>query len=128
VPGDLVEHETILGTTTRGIPEWRYLMQGREAVVRFNPRLQVNDVGAAIAAARDGFGIARTLSYQVMPDLRSGSLIRLLQDFEPEPWPVSLLLPSTRFMSTRLRTFVDFMMERCSQLDVLRPFPAVRRA
>lgn len=119
-PAALSQHELILDTTIRGLPEWRYSAGDHEQVVRINPRLQLNDVETMLNAVRGGFGIARTLSYQVAPDLLSGTLIRLLPDYEPEPLPVQLVLPGARHMAPRVRAFVDFAVEEFRSLDLLR--------
>jgi DNA-binding transcriptional LysR family regulator len=120
VPADLAGHELIMSTAVRSVAEWRFRADGREHVVRYSPRLRMNDVEAMLAAARDGFGIARALSYQVEPDLRAGLLRRLLVDYEPEPAPVHLVMPSSRHMAPRLRAFVDFAVGEFAALDVIR--------
>ena len=117
-PEELSQHELILGTMLRGLAEWRYRTAAREHIVRFTPRLQVNDVEGVLSAAREGFGIARALSYQAAADLRNNSLARLLVDYEPEPIPVQLVFPSARHMAPRVRAFVDFAMEEFAQTDV----------
>lgn len=120
VPADLAGHELIMSTAVRTLAEWRFRADGREHVVRYSPRLRVNDTEAMLAAARDGFGIARALSYQVEPDLRTGVLRRLLVDYEPEPAPVHLVMRSSRHMAPRLRAFVDFAVQEFAALDVIR--------
>ena len=120
VPADLAGHELIMSTSVRTMAEWRFRADGREHVVRYGPRLRMNDVEAVLAAARDGFGIARAMSYQVEPDLRAGLLRRLLVDYEPEPAPVHLVLPSSRHMAPRLRAFVDFAVAEFAALAVIR--------
>ncbi|MGH8855560.1 MAG: LysR substrate-binding domain-containing protein, partial [Telluria sp.] len=118
VPDALAQHELILGTTVRGLAEWRFAGDAREQIVRFTPRLQLNDVEAMLDAARAGFGIARALSYQVVSDLRAGSLVRLLGSVEPAPLPVHLVFPSARLMTPRLRAFVDLAMDELAQLKL----------
>jgi len=126
VPADLAGHELIMSTSVRSVAEWRFSASAgagagaREHVVRYSPRLRVNDVEAVLAAACDGFGIARALSYQIEPLLRSGALRRLLEDYEPEPLPVQLVMPSSRLMPPRLRAFVDFAVAQFAELDVLK--------
>jgi len=120
VPADLAGHELIMSTAVRSVAEWRFRGDGREHVVRYEPRLRMNDVEAVLAAARDGFGIARALSYQVEPDLRAGHLRRLLVDYEPAPAPVHLVLRSSRHMASRLRAFVDFAVAEFEALAVIR--------
>ncbi|WP_020656079.1 LysR family transcriptional regulator [Massilia niastensis] len=118
-PEALAGHELILSTGIRGVAQWRYRVDDGEHVVRFAPRLQLNDVEAILDAARAGFGIARALSYQVAPDLQAGRLQRLLRDHEPQPLPVHLVLPSARHMAPRLRAFVDFAVEEFAQLKLI---------
>jgi DNA-binding transcriptional LysR family regulator len=126
-PADLARHELILATAIRGFAEWRYRVGTREQIVRFAPRLQLNDVEAMLNAVREGFGIARPLSYQAAPDLHAGTLVRLLCDYEPEPSPVHLVFLSARHMAPRLRTFIDFAVEEFARLELIRepvPFSA----
>jgi DNA-binding transcriptional LysR family regulator len=126
-PADLAAHDTILSTTTGALPEWRFSANRanganeREIAVRLTPRLLLDDVEALVGTARDGLGIARPLSYQVAAELASGALVRLLQRYEPAPLPVHLVLPSARYVPPRLRAFVDFMVDQCIALEVIRP-------
>ena len=119
-PADLAGHELIMSTAVRNLAEWRYRIDGREHVVRYNPRLRVNDTEAMLAAARDGFGIARALSYQVAPDVAAGRLVRLLPGYEPDAMPVHLVLRSSRHMPPRLRAFVDFATAEFAALALIR--------
>jgi DNA-binding transcriptional LysR family regulator len=119
-PEDLARHQLILATTVRGLAEWRYRTDAREHIVRFTPRLQVNDVEGVLNAAREGFGIARALSYQAAPDVLAGTLKYVLCAYEPEPLPVHLVFPGTRHMAPRLRAFVDFAVEAFAELKLIR--------
>jgi DNA-binding transcriptional LysR family regulator len=118
-PSALAGHELIMSTSVHSVAEWRFREGGREHVVRYSPRLRVNDVEAMLAASCDGFGIARALSYQVEPLLRTGALVRVLEDYEPEPLPVHLVMPSSRHMPPRVRAFVDFAVVQFAALEVL---------
>jgi DNA-binding transcriptional LysR family regulator len=77
-------------------------------VVRLTPRLLVNDIEAMLLAARSGFGLARPLSYQVVDELASGSLTRLLRGFEPAVEPVQLVFAGGGLMRPGVRAFVTF--------------------
>jgi DNA-binding transcriptional LysR family regulator len=88
--------------------------------VRLSPRLLVDDVEAQLQAAQAGRGIARPLSYQVAEQLAAGSLIRLLQDFEPEPLPVHLVTLSRAHMAPKVRAFLDSAIRVFRDVDVIR--------
>lgn len=117
-PAELAAHETIFGTATSGLLEWRFGPQGR-TVVRLTPRLLVNEVEAQLVAARAGSGIARVLSYQVVQDLAEGKLVRLLRPFEPPPLPVQLVAISRVYMPPKVRVFLDYAAEQLDRLRVI---------
>jgi len=119
-PADLSDHDTILGVVRSGVREWRFGVNR----VRLAPRLIVNEVEAALIAARSGRGIARILSYQAADDLAAGRLVRLLAAHEPPPVPVQLVTPSQDFRAARVNAFLDFAAEALRALAVLRPAAA----
>jgi DNA-binding transcriptional LysR family regulator len=106
-PPDLAEHDTIFGMARSPAREWRFGPPPAGAIVRLSPRLLVDDVDAQLQAVRAGRGIARPLSYQVSDDLAAGTLVRLLQGFEPEPLPVQLVTSSRSYMAPKIRAFLD---------------------
>lgn len=115
-PADLGAHDTIQGFVRAGVREWRF---GPNRV-RLTPRLIVNEVEAALIAARAGRGIARVLSYQAAEDIAAGRLVRLLTAHEPPPLPVQLVTPSQAFRSARVNAFLNFATEALKALPVLR--------
>lgn len=117
-PAALARHDLIFATVHQRPSEWRFGTGARGAVVRFTPKLSVNDVETQIAAARAGRGIARVLSYQVAADIKAGKLVRMLESFEPEPLPVHLVTPSAR-IAPKVRAFLDHATAALEKLDVL---------
>lgn len=106
-PRDLTDHDCI-SFNTLFLPErWRFYGQKRQ-VVTVQPRLSVNTAEAAIDAAVAGVGITRVLSYQAASRLADGSLRLILEDFEPEAAPVSLLHREDRLPQAKVRSFVAF--------------------
>lgn len=106
-PRDLTDHDCI-SFNTLSLPErWRFYGQKRQ-VVTVQPRLSVNTAEAAIDAAVAGVGITRVLSYQAASRLADGSLRLILEDFEPEAAPVSLLHREDRLPQAKVRSFVAF--------------------
>jgi DNA-binding transcriptional LysR family regulator len=118
-PADLSSHDTIFGTSRQGSLEWRFGSRGRAAVVRLAPRLLVNEIDAQLVAARAGRGIVRVLSYQVVDDLATGALVRLLQEHEPPPLPVQLVTASRVHMPPKVRAFLDHAACQLESLKVI---------
>lgn len=118
-PAELDQHDVIFnaghGTTT----EWRFRDGAREQVIKLNPRLSVNEIDAILMAVLAGRGIGRPLSYQVAEQLETGTLVRLLREYELAPLPVQLLVPSARHMPPRLRACFDFLAAHLAALAVI---------
>ena len=123
-PADLTRHETVFAASRPMAAEWRMRDGPRTRVVRLSPRLVVNDIEAALAALRAGGGIGAALSYQVADDVRAGTLVRLLREYEPPPLPVHLVVPGGRFLPPRVRAFLDHAAPLLTANPVLRPEPA----
>jgi DNA-binding transcriptional LysR family regulator len=119
-PAELAGHATIVSFSRGGLLEWRFRDGTRDRVVRLTPRLLVNDIEAMLLAARAGHGIARALSYQVVEECRTGTLIRLLPAFEPPPEPVHLLFSGGAMTRASVRAFVDFAAGYLGRLEVVR--------
>lgn len=122
-PADLAAHDAIF-SASRPVPiEWRFRDAARTRIVRLAPRLLVNEVEAALVAARLGRGIATALSYQVADDFAAGTLVRLLPDHEPPPVPVQLVTPGGRHMAPRVRAFLDHAAQALGTLEAIHPLP-----
>jgi DNA-binding transcriptional LysR family regulator len=106
-PRDLVKHDIVYESHRPSPMQWRFGPSGRGKVVRITPRLMTTEMETVLVAVKAGRGIGRTLSYQVADDFASGGLVRLLREFEPEPWPVHLVVPTARHMPRTVRAFLD---------------------
>jgi DNA-binding transcriptional LysR family regulator len=69
------------------------------------------DTGGGRAAR---LGLPQAPRYRFADDLASGALIEVLADFAPMPTPLSVLYPSNRQLSLRVRVFVDWLVETIS--------------
>jgi DNA-binding transcriptional LysR family regulator len=106
-PRDLVKHDIVYESHRASPMEWRFGPSGRGKVVRISPRFMTTEIETVLVAVKAGRGIGRTLSYQVAGDFASGVLVRLLREYEPPPWPVHLVVPTSRYMPRSVRAFLD---------------------
>jgi DNA-binding transcriptional LysR family regulator len=111
-PADLRGHDCITFDNLAAPRAWTFTKGGTAQSVRVRSRLIVNTAEAAIDAAVAGIGITRVLSYQVAHATRAGTLALALEEFEPAPWPVSLLYSGQGLLPLKLRAFVDFAAPR----------------
>jgi DNA-binding transcriptional LysR family regulator len=112
MPADLAHHRLIYGSTVDERPAWTFSRGGRRQHLRLVPTLSLNNLEAAIAAAEEGWGIARALSYQVAGALTEGRLVELLADADDAVLPVHLLHAERRRPAAKIRSFIDFAAAR----------------
>ena len=91
---------------------WPFAFGKATKSVPVHSRLIVNTAEAAISAATAGVGITRVLSYQVAEEIRGNQLVLALRDFEPTPWPVSLVYTGQRLLPSKVRVFLDDAVPR----------------
>jgi DNA-binding transcriptional LysR family regulator len=111
VPADLASHRCIVGSAVRVGGHWPFGANG-EVEIAVRPRLIVNTVDAALAAAEAGLGLANLLSYQTAEAIAAGRLVRVLADHAPPAMPVSLLFEGGRAAMPAVRLFIEAMRDR----------------
>jgi DNA-binding transcriptional LysR family regulator len=110
-PRELRDHAAIGSTSIGGLAEWRFGRRRRTAVT-VRPRLICTTIDAALAAAIDGLGIVRLLSYQVAPAVAEGRLRTVLDDHEEEVMPIHVVSPDGRRAPAKVRAFIDLAVQR----------------
>lgn len=112
-PDDLRKHAVIACRNQDAAHEWTFVQAGSGPVsVAVPAGSQMNSSLAIRAAVLRHAGIARLPTYVVGPDLRSGSLVRVLPDCGiAEALSIYAIYPTRRHLSPKVRAFVDFMAE-----------------
>jgi DNA-binding transcriptional LysR family regulator len=111
-PAELSAHDCITFEPMARADSWRFPAGKSDASIAIHSRLVVNTAEAAIDAAVAGLGITRVLSYQAANAVQAGALAVVLRDFEPPPWPVSLIYAGGGPLPLKLRAFLDFAAPR----------------
>ncbi len=109
-PDDLALHLCIGYRTIHGkIFDWVFERNGTTTTVPVSGRAIVNTCELALRAAADGVGIAYAIESQAEPFVRSGQLVRVLQDWSPVFPGFYLYHPSRRQMPAALRALIDMI-------------------
>jgi DNA-binding transcriptional LysR family regulator len=111
-PAGLAVHDCISFEVMESRRAWVFGAARSAQAVPVHSRLAVNTVDAAIAAATLGVGLVRVMSYQVMDALRNDTLRIVLEPFEAQPLPVSLVHKGQAPLPLKLRAFLDFVTPR----------------
>lgn len=111
-PADLAQHRIVTYRLQTSSTRWEFRRRdGSSDVVDITPAIQMNNSLAIREAVLSGAGVTRTPTFVVGDDLRSGRLVPLLKDYESPEFAVFAMYPERRYLSPKVRAFVDFMAE-----------------
>jgi DNA-binding transcriptional LysR family regulator len=112
-PQDLAKHNCLIyGRGGRMYRAWKFAKDGQWTQVGVGGNRSVDDASLAREWALAGFGVLLKTEIEQRKDIESGALVRLLSDWQTEPYPLNALLPSGRFMPGRVRAFIDFLSDK----------------
>ncbi|KQW93671.1 LysR family transcriptional regulator [Massilia sp. Root418] len=124
-PADLLRHTIIAASGISPRVEWKFGAEEDPTMVRMKPRLMVTSNDSAIEAASAGLGICRLLSYQIDEQLSDGRLKIILAEYEEAPWPVHVLHRESKFGSSKVRNFIDLLVQHLRANRHLNPQPVL---
>jgi DNA-binding transcriptional LysR family regulator len=109
-PDDLVHHSCVQYRRAAGsVFEWPFERDGKSRGISLDGRIMVNDMDLAVRAAVDGLGIAYTIEALADPFLRSGQLVRVLEDWSPFSDGLFLYYSGHRQVPVALRALIDML-------------------
>jgi len=120
-PREVMAAPIVMSSASNLLTGWQFNLHASTLTLHPKPRLLVSSNQAAINAARLGWGLTRVLSYQVAEQVAKGELEIILDAYEAAPLPVHVLYQGSGRVPAKVRTFVDFCVER------LRQDPALQR-
>jgi DNA-binding transcriptional LysR family regulator len=116
-PGDLANHTCIVHNVGPDSDIWTFVTPDGPTGFRVSGGFLANDVGAVHLAARAGYGIAYVSLLEVFDDIRSGTLVCILNDFPAIGVGFNLVYPSRRHLAPRTRLVLDFIWEQMRQVQ-----------
>jgi DNA-binding transcriptional LysR family regulator len=110
-PDDLDRHNCIQyrRDPDGGLAEWPFERNGKAWNLPVHGRLTVSNSELSLRAAVDGLGLAYTVEGQAEPFLRSGQLVRVLEDWSPAIEGLFVYYPGHRQVPAALRAFIDMV-------------------
>ena len=88
---------------------WPFERNHKSRRISVDGRVMVNETDLAVRAAVDGLGIAYTVEALAEPFLRSGQLVRVLEDWAPSFEGLYLYYPGHRQVPAALRALIDMI-------------------
>jgi LysR family transcriptional regulator for bpeEF and oprC len=113
-PRDLETGHSIVNyiSTRTGRPTPMYFARGKEKIELAVPHvIGVNESNAHFAAGLAGLGVIQTFLYTAQSHIEAGDIVPILEDWRPAPYPFYVVYPPNRYLSNRLRVFIDWIAE-----------------
>ena len=107
-PGDLLEHDAIIYGQSAGGQEWPFRRQDAETSVRLQARLTLSAAEGVREAVLSGQGFAVSSRWMFAPELESGEVVPVLQEWSLPPMDLWVIYPSGRLTTAKARAFVKW--------------------
>ncbi len=111
-PEDLAAHSCLGYTYTNSGGEWRLKNRGKEVAVRSDGAIKADNGDMLRLAALSGAGLIFQPLFIVSDDLQAGRLVQVLAEYASAELGIYAIYPSRKHLSAKVRTFVDFLVER----------------
>jgi DNA-binding transcriptional LysR family regulator len=114
-PADLDHHNCINFNFRRSVEGWRFRdpETGRDYARPISGNVKGSSGSIIRQLCLDGLGIGRVGRFHVEPDIQSGRLLPILEDFNPEDIEeIHAVYAGHEHLAVRIRTFIDFLAER----------------
>jgi DNA-binding transcriptional LysR family regulator len=111
-PDDLASHQAVILTRGGGRDSFVFRKGEVEAPVTLQGRLKVTQAEGLREAVICDLGPAVTSEWLFSPELKSGAVVPILQDWTLPTTNLSAVYPTGRLASSKARAFVSFV-EQC---------------
>jgi len=92
--------------------QWQLMRADDEVTVEFRPRLVCNDLMLLRQSVLSGLGIAPLPAFICKHELAEGRMAEVLPGWRPPGRSFYAVFPHQQAMPVRVRTFIDFLVER----------------
>jgi DNA-binding transcriptional LysR family regulator len=108
-PAELVSHLAVIYDQRGGGPVWTFTQGTAEAAVTIKGRVRLTAAEGVREAVFGGLGLAVASEWMFAPEIASGKVRRVLEDWDLPPIDLWAVFPSGRNVSTKARSFADFI-------------------
>ena len=112
-PEELTEHKCLTYSNLSKPAQWTFVnMLGQLQTIKVKKSMQSNNGDHLRHAAVSGLGILRQPTFIAYQSILKKELIPILSDYDIPTVNAYAIYPPTRHLSQRVRTFIDFLVER----------------
>lgn len=112
-PADLADHDFMLYTLLARPNQLEMTnAKGEKEQVELKGRFLCNNADAMVGMMLKGMGLVFSPDVLCHEHLKSGKLVRVLEDWSVPPLTLHAIYPHTRHLAAKVRAFVDFTVEK----------------
>ncbi|MFC1773704.1 LysR family transcriptional regulator [Pseudomonadota bacterium] len=111
VPQDLATHDCLVYSNDLKPDTWILHGPDSEESIKVNGPVCADNGDILKAAAVAGLGVTLLPTFIVGPELRTGRLEQVLTSYCPPEISIYAVFPSRRYLSAKVRTFVEFLSD-----------------
>jgi DNA-binding transcriptional LysR family regulator len=115
-PADLLEHDGIIYGQSAGGQEWLFRRGTSETSVYLRTRLKLSAAEGVREAVLAGQGFAIASRWMFAPELKSGEVLSVLEEWTLAPMDLWVIYPSGRLTSAKARAFIRWFEKIISQV------------
>jgi len=111
-PNQLKSHDCLIYSHRLSPDEWTFEGEEGQITVPITGRMRGDNGDALLELTRAGLGIYRCPTFMSGESIAKGKLEAVLEEYETQDISVYAIWPHNRHLSTKVRAFVDFLVER----------------
>jgi DNA-binding transcriptional LysR family regulator len=108
-PGELSNHQAVIYSRGAGWASWTFRKAAEEVSVELQGRLKMTAAEGLREAVNCDMGFTIASEWNFWPELKSGKVVAILEDWELPRTNLSAVYPTGRLASTKARAFVSFV-------------------
>lgn len=110
---DLGQHRAInfFSEHSRDVMEWKFIKDGNVVSLRPAGNMLVDNSDILLSCGLAGLGIIQATFDALAPHIASGALEEVLPQYPSVSKPVSVMYPDRRYLSPKVRVFIDWFSE-----------------
>lgn len=106
---------TVGFTRTGNKKSWTLVNKLEEKAINVMPRLVSNNYWALLSAAESGMGVVFMPMFLAKKSLIKKSIQQVLVGWNSEEIPIHFIYPSQKYLTSKVRTFIDFSLAELQQ-------------
>jgi len=108
---ELNQHDCVAYSLLPSPKQWSFYKKGVRTNVTFEPRVMCNSPDLEVAMVLQGIGITRIPLFTCEKQVLNGELEVILENYDQIELDIYAVYPHRQYLTTKVRVFVDFLLE-----------------